>query len=359
MSILNKYSKIPFNTCLTLKIFIMKICRPKNLLLCSFFLAVLFSACSSESFTTIENGIVASIKTSNNSGAKLVRIEVINENIIRVSASPEEQFPGRESLVILPRKTAGTPFTIEEKDESVVISTDKIMASLSLRSGEVQFTDTEGRILLQEKQGGGKTFVPISVDDSHGYTFRQVFESPSDEAFYGLGQHQSDEWNYKGKNEILYQYNTKVSVPFIVSNRNYGILWDNYSLTKFGDPGPYKNLNSFTLYDKEGKEGGLTATYITAEGETFVRQAEEEIDYENLETIGNFPKDFPSGNRTSCGKGRSKQKRPESMNSSCIMPDIPPFTWAARRWWQNAGGPPGTPIPISSGCTSKPEKRFP
>ncbi len=46
----------------------------------------------------------------------------------------------------------------------------------------------------------------------------------------GLGQHQSEELNMKGKNEDLFQYNTKVSVPFVISNKNYGILWDCFLL---------------------------------------------------------------------------------------------------------------------------------
>ena len=77
---------------------------------------------------------------------------------------------------------------------------------------------------------------------------RQVFESPDDEAIYGLGQHQSEEMNYKGKNEVLFQYNTKVSVPFIVSTKNYGILWDNYSLTRYGDPRDFSQISVFKLY---------------------------------------------------------------------------------------------------------------
>jgi alpha-D-xyloside xylohydrolase len=123
----------------------------------------------------------------------------------------------------------------------------------------------------------------------------QVFESPESEAFYRLGQHQSEDFNYKGLNESLYQYNTKVSVPFIVSNRNYGILWDNYSLTKFGDPRDYSGMNLFRLYDDDGEEGGLTATYYIDSDTTriFLKRKEQSIDYENLTTIKNLPEKFP------------------------------------------------------------------
>ncbi|MCK4749399.1 MAG: DUF4968 domain-containing protein, partial [Bacteroidales bacterium] len=210
-----------------------------------------------------------------------------------VSATPESDFPHRKSLIIVPQGKEETPFTVTEANGSVVISTEKISATVSLVDGGIHFSDLQGNSLLQEKAGDGKTFAPMKVENSDGYSFRQVFESPDDEAFYGLGQHQSDEWNYKGKNEVLYQYNTKVSIPFVVSNKNYGLLWDNYSLTKFGSVESYENLSQFKLYNALGEEGGLTATYTTAVGEVFIQRSETEIDYENTTTVQKFPKDFP------------------------------------------------------------------
>ena len=131
------------------------------------------------------------------------------------------------------------------------------------------------------------------MEGTKGYTVCQVFESPEDEAFYGLGQHQADEFNYKGKNEELFQYNTKVSVPFVVSNKNYGILLDSYSFCRFGNPNDYSQLNRiFKLYDKTGQEGALTGTYVPKKGETLVRR-EDSIYFENLKTIENLPKKLP------------------------------------------------------------------
>ena len=76
----------------------------------------------------------------------------------------------------------------------------------------------------------------------------------------------------KGKNEDLFQYNTKVSVPFVVSNKNYGILWDSYSYCRWGNPEDYLQLNrAFKLYDKDGKEGQLTGTYTDKNGQKIVR----------------------------------------------------------------------------------------
>ena len=131
------------------------------------------------------------------------------------------------------------PFTIKQQGDTVIVSTGKINASVLSSTGEVWFTNKKGEIILQENKGGGKTFTPIELEGTKGYSIRQVFESPKDEAFYGLGQHQSEEFNYKGKNEELFQYNTKVSIPFIVSNKNYGVLLDSYSLCRFGNTNDY------------------------------------------------------------------------------------------------------------------------
>ena len=137
-------------------------------------------------------------------GPKLVRIEVMGEKLIHVSATPERKFADPESLVIIPVKEK-TGFEVEQNGDTVVVSTSEIKANVLASTGEVWFADMDGNVLLREEEGGGKSFSPIEVEGTHGYSFRQVFESPEDEAFYGLGQHQADEFNYKGKNEELFQ----------------------------------------------------------------------------------------------------------------------------------------------------------
>ena len=253
---------------------------------------VLFS-CSGQTVRTTSDGIVVSLNGKKNEVNK-VRLQVINDRIIRVSATPEKQIPETKSLITVPQKMGQTPFTVMETDSTVTLTTAALKVIVSLKSGAVQFYDPEGRVLLSEKQGGGKTFTPIEVEGTKGFTMRQVFDSPDDEAFYGLGQHQSNEFNYKGKNEILYQYNTKVSVPFIISNKNYGVLWDNYSLSRFGDDRDYAQLkDAFKLFDAQGQAGGLTATYKPSNPnrESVVR-TEDSIYYEDMKSVKNLPNRF-------------------------------------------------------------------
>ena len=225
-----------------------------------------------------------------------VRLKVINDKIIRVSTTPSTDFPKDTSLVVLPTKTI-PKFTLTEDNGNVCIATSEIKAIVADHTGEVTFFDKSGKKLLQENQNG-RTFTPITVEGVDGYSVQQTFKSLyDDEGIYGLGQHQANEFNYKGKNEELFQYNTKVSVPFVVSTHNYGLLWDSYSLCRWGHPDDYKQLGDvFKLYDKNGKTGVLTGTYCAADGTTLVRDESvlyfEHLIRGDLNHVINLPQNF-------------------------------------------------------------------
>nr|WP_236263944.1 TIM-barrel domain-containing protein [Dysgonomonas sp. Marseille-P4677] len=271
--------------------------------------AFVFTGCKS-SFKKTDDGIVITLNKGDKKTAKNIRLQVISDDIIHVSATPDDKFPNTKSLVTTYKETQTSEWNVSEEHDNVILKTATTIATISLTTGEIIFSDINGKVLLAENKGGGKIFSNIEVEGKKAYTLQQIFESPADEAFYGLGQHQADEFNYKGRNEELFQYNTKVSVPFIMSSKNYGILWDNYSLTRFGDPRPYMNLDQFKLYDKTGKEGGLTATYmINGDSKNiFAERSESTIDYENLETVKNFPKDFPFHNSNIIWDGELEAK---------------------------------------------------
>ena len=241
---------------------------------------IMATSCQNRIYRQDEKGVTVRVQDPAQGGPALVRLNVMGEKLIKVSATPQKRFADPESLVILPQEDV--EFSVSYADDIVTVSTGSVKANVLSTTGEIWFTDKDGNMILQEQKGGGKYFEPIEVEGTSGYMFRQIFESPDDEAFYGLGQHQSDEFNYKGKNEELFQYNTKVSVPFIVSNKGYGVLMDSYSMMRFGNPADYKQLGEvFKLYGVDGKEGCLTGTYVPASGETIVRD-EPKLYFEHL-----------------------------------------------------------------------------
>ena len=58
------------------------------------------------------------------------------------------------------------------------------------------------------------------------YVSDVMFDADPDEHFYGLGQHQHGLLDQKGAVVELVQRNTEVSVPFALSSRGYGFLWN-------------------------------------------------------------------------------------------------------------------------------------
>ena len=262
-------------------------------------IALTFGSLSMQAATVkkTDDGVLLSFKQTRPTDLKQLRIRVVSDKIIQVTASAE-MLKKRSSLIVDASKAKKEGWTMRQVGNKLQVKTSALQVNIDTESGAITFFDSNGKVLLNELPTNGKTFQPITVDAQKGWSFRQVFDSPQDEAFYGLGQHQSDEFNYKGKNESLYQYNTKVSVPFVVSNKNYGILWDNYSLTRFGDPRPYSNLDQFELFDKNGEKGGLTASYFRNMdfNKVSVERKENSIDYQDLETVKKFPANFNFNN---------------------------------------------------------------
>lgn len=62
------------------------------------------------------------------------------------------------------------------------------------------------------------------------------------EHLYGLGQFQDGYVDVKNLTRRLTQVNTQIAVPFIMSSKGYGILWNNYGLTEFNPSDNYVEL---------------------------------------------------------------------------------------------------------------------
>lgn len=251
-----------------------------------------------------DNQVLVKVENPSENGAKLVSLQVVNDYIIRVRATHEDVLPQKKpSLMVVPQD-AKPEYTVTEKDGKVIVAAKGVTAIVDKSNGRVEFFDAQGKALLKETAENGKTFEPFCVpereigvgtltdEQRNAWTWHVQFDSPDDEAFYGLGQHQSEEYNMKGKNEDLFQYNTKVAVPFVMSNKNYGILWDSYSYCRWGNPNDYLQLHkAFTLYDKDGNRGHLTGTYTDAKGKTLV-QNEDSLYYEHAFAMDGLPKDI-------------------------------------------------------------------
>ncbi len=164
--------------------------------------------------------------------AGTMRIEVCGDRVVHVVASPTSEIPTpKVPIVIQPCKAQS--FQVASDKNKVTLSTEEITVSVDQLTGAVSFSKKDGAPLLAEPKEGGKAFDVPSVFETKTWEVQQTFSSPSNESLYGLGQHQEGIFDVRGVPIRLYQANTNISVPFLLSSKGYGILWNNAALTDF------------------------------------------------------------------------------------------------------------------------------
>ena len=148
------------------------------------------------------------------------------------------------------RVTHNADFTEDDKALSPVLSSAQITiddSKASIRNGKIscviaksgwlEFYSDKKPILKEYYRGFGnanehspsmkfhaREFKAVSGND---YSITARFESQDGEKIFGMGQYQQPELDLKGCVLELAQRNSQISVPFYLSNKGYGFLWDN------------------------------------------------------------------------------------------------------------------------------------
>jgi alpha-D-xyloside xylohydrolase len=163
-----------------------------------------------------------------------VRVAVCSEKVIHVEASATDDFP-KSIVPVVTHPCGGTSFTISSSAATVTIKTSVLRIEIDRATGSVRFLTSAGKPVLSEQPNGGRTIPPESADTPHTYEVRQNFLLSPGEALFGLGQHQEGFLNLRDIPIRLLQANTNIAIPFLISTKGYGLLWNNAALTDF-DP---------------------------------------------------------------------------------------------------------------------------
>jgi alpha-D-xyloside xylohydrolase len=251
-------------------------------------LAATSSAAAAQSVERTPTGIVVHPKQG-----PVVRLDVYPDGIIRVTKAPSAAIALPPSLMVK-AKPVPNAYTLDNDRTTPIItlSTARSRTEVDTRTGEVSFrADPGGRVVLAES--APPSFAPASAEGQPWLAISQQFNRGTDEGFYGLGQHQNGQMNYNGEDVALAQHNMDVAIPFVVSTRNYGLLWDNNSVTRFGEPKPYAYAGGpgDGLVVNGGQ--GWTATY-SVNGKIVATRKEPTIQLQYLEDVNRWP----AGTRT-------------------------------------------------------------
>jgi len=163
-----------------------------------------------------------------------LKIMVCSPNIIRVIASPDGSFKTRESLSVN-RKWEQTDWKKTEKDGIITIKTSELTVRVNKTTGELNFLNLKNNVVLKAQGIDQSSFKTYTDKYEKAWSISQKFKLSPDEGIYGLGQFEEGIMNWRGKDVFVCQANRTAVNPFIISTQKYGILWDNYSETKFHD----------------------------------------------------------------------------------------------------------------------------
>jgi alpha-D-xyloside xylohydrolase len=182
----------------------------------------------------------------------LLRLEVCQDDIIRVEYTTASSIPMKTSLSV--NATWPTPsFCMSETGGTVTITTARMQVNVATATGLVTFADSAGNALLSE---ASKKLTPATVEGVGTSTVATAWQSPANEALFGLGQHQDGVINRKGSTLVMQQANTEIQIPLVVSNKGYGVLWDNPSITTFAG-----NAAGNTQYSFSSETGDMVDYY--------------------------------------------------------------------------------------------------
>ena len=131
-------------------------------------LCAIMLSCSNSGYELTKDGVIVDVVTVQDAGARKVRIEVMGEKLMHVSATPEKKFADTKSLVIVPGGEK-TPFQVEDLGETVAVKTSALTATVNKATGQVIFIDATGKQLLAEEEGG-RTFQPFEADGKQAYS---------------------------------------------------------------------------------------------------------------------------------------------------------------------------------------------
>lgn len=173
-----------------------------------------------------------------------LRIEPCGSGIARVSFFHENDSgtkngsgaPDLGNPVIPANICRPADFSIRQLKNAVELRFPGLEVGVDRASGAVSFDAPDGKLLLSESKFPYPRRLRRGFLDGKPVEHAAVwFALSPEERIYGLGQHQTGLLNQRNLQFVLSQDNTNISIPFWLSSRGYGVLWNNASVTDWNN----------------------------------------------------------------------------------------------------------------------------
>ncbi len=215
---------------------------------------------------------------------ELLYIEAWGRDSLRVRSTHLEKMPEKD-WALEPQGEVKPIIKISE--DSASITNGKICAKINTY-GYITFYNEKNEEILKERWETREVPVDMMATENYARVLKEwggtvpkavmTFESNKNEKIYGMGQYQMEYLDLKGCELELCHKNSQTSIPFYISNKGYGFLWNNPAV---GTVNFAKNLTRWTA------EASCVIDYWITAGETPA-----EI-LENYTAVSGRPGEFP------------------------------------------------------------------
>ncbi len=162
--------------------------------------------------------------------AGLLLVRAYADNIVQI-----RYYPGTAKKTLtqsgIIAKPAGPRYRVDSTLTAIRLATAQLIVNIERKTAQITFLDQKQNVLLSSKKVELKS---AQTTGEGTYQLHAEFVAPEDEAYYGLGQDPNELIDQRGQTVHLGPSRpateAKVSeIPFLVTNRNYGLLFDNLS----------------------------------------------------------------------------------------------------------------------------------
>jgi alpha-D-xyloside xylohydrolase len=98
------------------------------------FAGLLFAACAQPQYQLTDDGVILNLRQEKKTDANKLRLQVLGDELIHVSATPDKDFPKDSSLIIVPGLQT-VPFHVDDAGDSIMLSTSRLKVMVSKFDG--------------------------------------------------------------------------------------------------------------------------------------------------------------------------------------------------------------------------------
>jgi alpha-D-xyloside xylohydrolase len=164
-----------------------------------------------------------------------LRIKPCGHDIVRVTYVTGSSIPGLSNPALSDSACPTAPFSVYDAGPSIEIVTGTLRVDVDKNSSAVSFSRYGRPMLAETSWPFPRRIIPTVTDGQAVHSASVWFALHPQERLYGLGQHQTGLLNERNTQLILSQDNTNISIPFFLSSRGYGVLWNSASVTDWNN----------------------------------------------------------------------------------------------------------------------------